>query len=54
MGVQIGVQFFGHYQLIAGYERGFIQLSKGSNNGLPIEKDKYRNNSFDITLAYEF
>lgn len=54
MGVQIGVQFFGHYQLIAGYERGFIQLSKDSNNGLPIEKDKYRNNSFDITLAYEF
>ncbi|MCI1740968.1 MAG: PorT family protein [Prevotella sp.] len=54
VGVQIGAQLFGHYQLIAGYERGFIQLSKDSNAGLPVKKEKYRNSSFDITLAYEF
>jgi hypothetical protein len=54
VGVQIGVQFFEHYQLIAGYERGLTQLSKDFDSGLPLAKEKYRNSSLDITFAYEF
>lgn len=54
IGLNIGIQIDRHYQIMAGYERGFVNQVKNDKSDPAFSKATYRNNNFNFTVAYIF